>query len=197
MSHRVRVKRKTKETAIEASLVLRGGGRYSIKTGISFLDHMLSLFAKHGLFDLKIKASGDLDVDIHHTNEDVAIVLGELFKKALGDKSGIKRFGEATVPMDEAMARAVVDISGRPFLQFQPAAATASADVERYHLGDGEHFLRAFAANCGVTLHIDILKSGDLHHVLEAVFKAFALALRRAVERETRSKGVPSTKGRL
>lgn len=196
MSDRVAVKRKTRETSIAASLVLRGRGRYSVKTGISFLDHMLSLFAKHGLFDLDIAASGDLDVDIHHTNEDVAIVLGELFKKALGDKSGIKRFGEATVPMDEAMARAVVDISGRPFLQFQPAT-TASTDAERYHLGDGEHFLRAFAANCGVTLHIDILKSGDLHHVLEAVFKALALALRRAVEREPRAKGIPSTKGRL
>jgi imidazoleglycerol-phosphate dehydratase len=196
MAQTVTIKRKTSETDITVSLNLYGKGVYKIQTGISFLDHMLSLFAKHGLFDLKITAKGDLDVDIHHTNEDVGIALGEAFAKALKNKAGIKRFGEAVVPMDEALARVVIDISGRPFLDFKGAAVLAGGD-EKYSLSDAQQFCKAFVDNTDLTMHIDILKAGDLHHMLEAVFKAAAKALLRAVEKEPRAKGVPSTKGKI
>ena len=160
------------------------------------MDHMLALFAKHGLFDLKIAAKGDLDVDRHHTNEDVALVLGEAFAKALGRSAGIKRFGEATIPMDEALVRAVVDISGRPFLKFS-AEKIKAKDIGEYSLNYAEQFLRAFATKAGISVHVDVLEGKDLHHILEGVFKAFAKALLRAVEKEGRAKGVPSTKGRI
>lgn len=196
MAKKVIVKRKTSETDIKISLGIYGKGRYHIKTGISFLDHMLSLFAKHGLFDLDITACGDLDVDIHHTNEDVAIVLGDAFSVALKDKGGIKRFGEAIVPMDEALVRAAIDISGRPFLKFG-ADKIKAKDVKDYSLNYAEQFLRAFSVSFKATIHIDVLEGKDMHHILEAIFKAFAKALTRALEKETRSKSVPSTKGRL
>lgn len=203
MVNRGKVRRKTSETNIMAELVLYGKGKYNIKTGIAFLDHMLNLFVKHGLFDLSIKASGDLEVDIHHTNEDVAIALGEVFSYALRNKAGIKRFGEATIPMDEALARVTIDISGRPFLKFNTEKVKAkdlSAEkrgAKEYSLNYAEQFFRAFAMNSGVTMHVDILEGKDLHHILEAVFKAFAKALARAVEKEPRSKAIPSTKGRI
>ncbi|MFA5039555.1 MAG: imidazoleglycerol-phosphate dehydratase HisB [Candidatus Omnitrophota bacterium] len=197
MPKKVTVKRKTKETDIQIALGLYGTGKYQIKTGISFLDHMLDLFAKHGLFDLKIFAKGDLDVDFHHTNEDVAIALGEAFSKALGNRAGIKRFGEATIPMDEAQARVIVDISGRPFLSFPGAGATGPGETGAYHLDYAVQFFKAFSDNCKATIHVEIVRSGDSHHVIEAVFKAFAKALLRAVEKEPRAKGVPSTKGRI
>ncbi len=193
---KITVKRKTTETDISIQLDIYGKGSFDVKTGISFLDHMLSLFAKHGLFNLKISAKGDLDVDIHHTNEDVAITLGEAFLKALGKKRGIKRFGEATVPMDEALVRVAVDLSGRPFLKFDIEKIKAK-DISGYSLNYAEQFLRAFVMNIGATVHIDVLEGKDQHHILEAVFKALAKALMRALEKEPRSKGIPSTKGRL
>jgi imidazoleglycerol-phosphate dehydratase len=196
MPKTVTVKRKTSETDIEISLGLYGKGKYDVKTGISFLDHMLALFAKHGLFDLKINASGDLDVDIHHTNEDVAITLGEAFLKALGKKAGIKRFGEATVPMDEALVRVAIDISGRPFLKFN-ADKIKAKDISEYSLNYAEQFLRSFSTNLGVTLHVDVLEGKDQHHILEGIFKALAKAIFKAVEKEPRCASVPSTKGRI
>lgn len=196
MPKKITVTRKTGETNIQAALVVYGKGNCTIKTGIFFLDHMLSLFAKHGLFDLDIKAQGDLDVDIHHTNEDVAIVLGDIFSSALKNRAGIKRFGEAIVPMDEALVRVVIDISGRPFLKFN-ADRVKPKDIKEYSLNYAEQFLRAFVVNFKATVHVDILEGKDTHHILEAVFKAFAKALARALERETRSKSIPSTKGCL
>ena len=196
MAKSVTIKRKTSETDITIQLDIYGEGKYAIKTGISFLDHMLSLFAKHGLFDLKIKAQGDLDVDIHHTNEDVGIALGAAFAAGLKNKAGIKRFGEATIPMDEALVRAVVDISGRPFLKFNIDKIKAK-DIKDYSLNYAEQFFRAFVVKSGISLHVDMMEGKDLHHILEAVFKATAKALLRAVEREPRSKGIPSTKGKI
>ncbi len=192
-----KINRNTTETNITISLNLYGKGTYKVKTGIAFLDHMLSLFAKHGLFDLEVSARGDLDVDIHHTNEDVAITLGEAFSEALGNRAGIKRFGEAIVPMDEALVRVVVDISGRPYLDF-PGFGTSDSGKEKYSLNDAQQFFKAFTDKAGITLHIDTIKGNDLHHVLEAVFKGFSKALMRAVEKEPRSKkSIPSTKGRI
>jgi imidazoleglycerol-phosphate dehydratase len=196
MEKKVLIRRKTSETDVKIALNLYGKGTYDIKTGISFLDHMLSLFAKHGLFDLKIAALGDLEVDMHHTNEDVAITLGEAFARGLDKKAGIKRFGDATVPMDEALVRVAIDISGRPFLKFSPGKIKAK-DIKDYSLNYAEQFLRAFVTKAGVTLHVDILNGEDLHHILEAVFKGLAKALLRAVEKEPRSRAVPSTKGQI
>jgi len=197
MAKAITKKRKTSETDISLSLILYGKGKYRIKTGISFLDHMPSLFAKHALLDLKLCASGDLDVDIHHTNEDVAIALGEAFSAALKNRAGIKRFGEATVPMDEALARVTLDISGRPFLRFNADKVKVPARASGYSLDYAEQFLRAFVVNAKITLHADVLEGKDMHHILEAIFKAFAKALLRAVEKEPRSKAIPSTKGRI
>jgi imidazoleglycerol-phosphate dehydratase len=196
MDKKVLIRRKTSETDVKIALNLYGKGVYDVKTGISFLDHMLSLFAKHGLFDLKIAALGDLDVDMHHTNEDVGITLGEAFARGLDKKAGIKRFGDATVPMDEALVRVAIDISGRPFLKFH-AAGVKAKDIKDYSLNYAEQFLRAFVTKAGVTLHVDILAGADLHHILEAVFKALAKALLRAIEKEPRSKAIPSTKGQI
>ncbi|OIO37306.1 MAG: hypothetical protein AUJ75_04480 [Candidatus Omnitrophica bacterium CG1_02_49_10] len=194
------VKRKTKETGISVKLCLDGSGENAIKTGIAFLDHMLSLFAFHGLFDLDIKVSEqDLDVDIHHTNEDVGISLGEAFRKALGAKSQIKRFGDAEVPMDEAVAKVVLDISGRGSFNFIPPKQAYSfvTDGEGYNLDDAKEFLKSFASNAGITLTCEISRGENLHHSLEAAFKAFGRALREACEIDPRKKGIPSTKGRL
>lgn len=192
------IKRKTTETDIKIEFVLYGKGTYRVKTGIAFLDHMLGLFAKHGLFDVNIKASGDLEVDIHHTNEDIGIALGEAFSYALGSRAGIKRFGEATVPMDEALVRVALDISGRPFLKVRADKIKVSAEGGKgYSLNYLEQFLRAFVLNAGITLHVDIFEGKDLHHILEAAFKALAKALARAAELQPRSKSIPSTKGRI
>jgi len=194
------IKRVTKETAITGKLNIDGTGKYDIKTSIGFLDHMLELFAKHGLFDLELRAKGDLRVDTHHTNEDVGICLGEAFKKALSDKKGIKRFASVTVPMDEALVEVTLDISGRPYLKDLVTYASpvlATEVVEHYSFNDAKEFLRAFINNAGINLIFDIKTGEDLHHILEALFKAFARALDEATQIDVRIKGVPSTKGKL
>ena len=193
------IQRKTKETAIRGRLVLDGSGRASVATGIPFLDHMLELLAKHGFLDLTLKATGDLHVDVHHTNEDLGLALGEAFKRALGEKRGIRRFG-AHVPMDESLARVVVDVSGRPYFRWSWQAGRPSPSLDRggYRISDAKHFLESFATKSELTIHVDVLTAGDdVHHVLEAVFKALGRALGDAVARDPRVKGVPSTKGRL
>ncbi len=190
-----KIRRKTKETDIKVELNLDGRGKYKLDTGIGFLNHMLELFAFHGRFDLKVEAGGDLDVGIHHTNEDIGIALGEAFNKALKDKKGIKRFGNFYVPMDGALVRVVLDISGRPSLYISKAVKIASrAD---YKFSDCRHFMEGFMRNAGVNLHIDVLKGEDLHHIIEAVFKAVAKSLRMAVNIDFKSKSIPSTKGKL
>jgi len=197
----VKHKRKTSETNISVELNLDGAGKYRIYTGIGFLDHMLTLFSKHGLFDLKLMAKGDLDVDIHHTNEDVGIVLGEAFAKALGAKKGIRRFGskDVAVPMEEALARVALDISGRPSIYMRcsgkPIPPTV-LDRKGYTLNEAKQFLEAFVRSAGVNLHVEY-RGEDLHHVLEAIFKAFGRALCDATRVDPRVKGIPSTKGRL
>lgn len=195
----VKYKRRTSETDIEIELNLDGNGKNRISTGIGFLDHMLELFSKHGLFDLRLTAKGDLNVDGHHTNEDAGIVLGAAFTKALGAKKGIRRFGsiDVAVPMDEALARVALDISGRPSLYmkspkfFQPHPSHGA-----YSLNDAKQFLEAFARNAGINLHIEF-KGEDIHHILEAIFKALGRALCDATRIDPRIKGIPSTKGRL
>lgn len=199
------IERTTKETRIRGRLNLDGEGKSSISTGIGFLDHMLELFAKHGLFDLQVKAKGDLHIDLHHTNEDLGLALGQAFRQALGEKRGIRRMGSAFVPMDETLARVrvVADVSGRPHFRLDWAPAAKPAEFRRserisYGLEDAKHFLESFSARSGLTLHVDVLKAGgDAHHLLEAVFKALGRALREAVELDSRVKGVPSTKGKL
>lgn len=194
------IKRVTKETNITGKLNIDGIGKYDIKTGIGFLDHMLELFSKHGLFDLELKAKGDLRVDIHHTNEDVGICLGEAFKKALSDKKGIKRFGQASVPMDEALVEVNLDISGRPYLKdliTYPSPALTSEMVKHYSFNDAKEFLRAFVNSAGINLIFNIRTGEDLHHILEALFKAFARALDEATQLDPRIKGILSTKGKL
>lgn len=196
------VTRKTKETNVKVSLLVDGNGKVSVKTGIPFLDHMLSLFGVHGLFDLTVKATGDLEIDLHHTNEDIGLVVGEAFDKALGDRKGINRMGTAYVPMDEALARVVLDISGRPKLvvrDHRPAETRKRppASYGAYQWGDAEHFLESFVRASKVTMHIDILSGTDLHHTCEGVFKAFGRALEQATRLNPRVKGVPSSKGRI
>lgn len=205
-----KIGRDTREVQIQGRLNLDGSGRSHIWTGIGFLDHMLELFSKHGLFDLSLRARGDLQVDLHHTNEDVGLALGEAFARALAGKKGIRRMGSAFVPMDESLARvrAVVDVSGRPFFKWDWIAPQRAAAFRRrvnlrpdplaYDLDDARHLLESFVLRSGLTVHVDVLKAGgDIHHLLEAVFKALGRALRQAVERDPRVKGVPSTKGRL
>ena len=193
--------RKSKETNIAVTLNLDGHGKTSVKTGIPFLNHMLTLLGTHGLCDLTVKATGDLDVDLHHTNEDIGLVLGQAFDQALGDRRGITRFGMAYVPMDEALARVIVDISGRPKLVFKDArdarSRRAQSSSASYQWGDAEHFLESFVRTSKVTLHIDVLAGSDFHHTCEAVFKALGRALESATRLHPRVKGVPSSKGRL
>jgi imidazoleglycerol-phosphate dehydratase len=187
--------RKTKETEISLSLDLDGGGRTTVSTGVGFLDHMLDLLGKHAVFDLEISATGDTHVDAHHTVEDVGICLGRAVSSALGEKQGIRRFGNASVPMDEALADVSLDISGRPLLVFDvtfPTEKTGEFDVQL-----AEEFLRAFAANAGLTLHVRVAHGKNSHHIAEAVFKALARALREAVATDPRVRDVPSTKGTL
>jgi imidazoleglycerol-phosphate dehydratase len=189
------VARKTKETDIRLDLQLDGSGRYAVKTGIPFLDHMLELFTKHGVFDLTVQARGDLEVDYHHTVEDVGLVLGQAIREALGDKAGIKRFGEATVPLDEALVQTVVDLSGRPFLAYDvriKQAKIGSFDVELIH-----DFLLALTNQAGMNLHVRMLAGRNPHHIVEAAFKGLARALDLATQRDPRVRGVLSTKGTL
>jgi len=190
-----RIQRKTKETDICVSLILDGQGTASIATGIPFLDHMLELFARHGLFDLDITCQGDLHIDDHHSVEDVAICLGQSFHEALGDKKGIARYGSAIVPMDEALCRAAVDLSGRFYLVYQ--VETRRQKIGNFSVELADHFWRSFAEKLRCNLHIDCLRGRNTHHMLEASFKATARALRQAVELDPRIKGVMSTKGTL
>jgi imidazoleglycerol-phosphate dehydratase len=187
--------RKTAETAIELSLDLDGSGVSSIDTGIPFFDHMLTLFSKHGLFDLSIKAVGDIEVDFHHTVEDTGITLGETMKEALGTKEGIRRYGCCYLPMDETLARVVVDLSNRPHLEFRAPENTPSAPNLPFTLV--EEFCRALASNLRANIHVELLYGRDGHHIAEAIFKGLARALRDACERDPRVKGIPSTKEAL
>jgi len=193
----VTIKRKTKETDITLTLNIDGVGKSKIKTGIGILDHMLELFAFHGLFDLGIAAKGDLKVDIHHTNEDIGIVLGQAFKKALGTKKGIKRFGSASVPMEDVTASVAVDISGRSHLGWPLKDAGFAPDKkEGYEEEYAKHFFDAFSKNLGANVNIIISSTNpDLHTTLEPVFKALGIALDQATQIDPRRKGVPSTKG--
>jgi imidazoleglycerol-phosphate dehydratase len=189
------VTRTTNETRIGVKLNLDGSGKAKIATGIAFLDHMLEQVARHGIFDLQVSAKGDLHVDAHHTVEDVGIALGQAFARAVGDKKGVRRYGHAYVPLDEALSRAVVDLSGRPGLEYHiefTRARIGEFDVDLVH-----EFFQGFVNHALVTLHVDNLKGDNAHHQAETAFKAFGRALRMAVERDPRVKGVPSTKGSL
>ena len=189
------VKRSTSETQIEVSLNLDGSGVQDIKTPVPFLDHMLSQLAKHGYFDLTVKAQGDTQIDFHHTVEDVGIAVGQAFKEALGEKKGIRRFAEASVPLNEALAQCIIDISGRSYFVFNvalPKAKLGEFDVELV-----SEFFQAFSANSGTTLHFNSPYWNNLHHITEALFKAFARALDSACSIDLRTSDIPSTKGTL
>ena len=189
------VRRRTKETDVRVSLALDGAGRSQVATGLAFLDHMLDLFARHALFDLEVECRGDLEIDDHHSVEDIAITLGQAFAEAVGDKRGINRYGAAIVPMDEALCRAVVDLSGRFYLVY--AVETRRHMIGNFSVELAEHFWRSFAEAARCNLHIDLLRGRNTHHILEASFKATARALREAVTIDPRVVGVPSTKGIL
>ena len=193
------LQRETSESSIDLSLDLDGTGSSDIQTSVPFYDHLLTAFSKHSLIDLTVRASGDTEIDVHHTVEDIGIVLGKAIREALGDKAGIARFGDALVPLDEALVQAVVDVSGRPYLVHlgEPAGF-------EFHLIGGHftgsmvrHVFEAVAANAGLTVHITVLGGRDPHHIAEAEFKAFARALRQAIAPDARVIGVPSTKGAL
>jgi imidazoleglycerol-phosphate dehydratase len=188
-------RRKTKETDVRVQLKLDGVGSSRVSTGLPFLDHMLELFAKHGLFDLEIVCKGDLKIDDHHSVEDIAITLGQALAQALGDKSGIRRYGEAIVPMDEALCRSVIDLSGRFYLVYE--VQTRRQKIGNFSVELAEHFWRSFAETAKFNLHIDCLRGRNTHHILEGTFKATARALRQAVERDPHITGVLSTKGVL
>ena len=194
-ARRAEIERKTAETQISIKLNLDGEGKCDIATGIGFLDHMLTLLAKHSFMDLTVKAKGDLEVDSHHTVEDIGIVLGEALREALGDKAGIHRYGNCFIPMDETLAQVCLDFSGRPFLVFD-------AEIPKIQLGNydaemTEDFFRAVAMHCGLTLHIRVLYGSNVHHIIEAIFKAFARAVAEAAAVDPRVKGVMSSKGVL
>ncbi|MDD3275119.1 MAG: imidazoleglycerol-phosphate dehydratase HisB [Candidatus Omnitrophica bacterium] len=194
------IKRKTRETQITVELLIGGQGKSKIDTGIGFLDHMLELFSFHGLFDLNISAKGDLKVDIHHTNEDIGIVLGDAFKKALGDKKGIKRFGSIAVPMEDVVANVVVDISGRGFfngIKGVQVRALGKIKNQEYSIEYANHFFEAFAKRLGMNLDVHVSNSAnaDLHANLEPIFKGLGIALDQATQIDPRRKGIPSTKG--
>jgi imidazoleglycerol-phosphate dehydratase len=187
--------RHTAETEIELELNLDGSGISEIDSGIPFFDHMLNLFSKHGLFDLKLRVQGDIEVDFHHTVEDTGIVIGECIREALGTKEGIRRYGCAHLPMDETLARVVVDLSNRPHLEFRAPAGTPSAPNMPFTLV--EEFCRAVASNLRANIHVELLYGRDGHHIAEAIFKGLARALREACEKDARVKGIPSTKQAL
>ena len=189
------IQRKTKETDVRVKLKLDGAGSSRVSTGLPFLDHMLDLFAKHGLFDLEIVCKGDLEIDDHHSVEDIAITLGQALAQALADKSGVRRYGEAVVPMDEALCRSVIDLSGRFYLVYE--VSTRRQKIGNFSVELAEHFWRSLAETAKFNLHIDCLRGRNTHHILEGTFKATARALRQAVERDPRITGVLSTKGVL
>ena len=195
MGRTAKAERKTKETAITVELDLDGSGAAEIATGMPFFNHMLEIFARHGLFDVKIRAKGDIEVDYHHTVEDVGLTLGQAFKQALGDKQGISRFGEATVPLDEALAQVVVDLSGRPYLAY-------NVKIRPGRVGDFDtdlphEFFQALANQLGMNLHMNVTQGENPHHIIEACFKALARAMEKATRMDQRIKGVLSTKGSL
>jgi imidazoleglycerol-phosphate dehydratase len=196
MSREAVIERTTSETSIRTRLNLDGTGVSNVRSGIPFFDHMLTLFARHGLFDLDLDAKGDLEVDFHHTVEDAGITLGQAISKALGDKKGIRRYGFAYVPMDEALVRAVIDLSGRPYLVYEPPSPV-EAIGGNFSFQLVEEFLRAIAVSAAMNLHVEILAGRDAHHMAEGVFKAFARALDVATQIDPRVEGVPSTKGVL
>ena len=198
MARTSRRERRTKETEIEVKLDLDGSGEAEVGTGIGFFDHMLDALARHGGFDLSLRCKGDLHIDAHHTVEDVGIVLGAAFLEALGDKRGIVRFADATVPLDEALVRAVVDISGRPFLHFGVETPAGQPRIGDFDAALAAEFWRAFATEARVTMHIDLIRGDNAHHIVEAAFKSAARALRVATRIDPeRSAVVPSTKGVL
>lgn len=192
---KAKVERKTSEVKVSVDINLDGKGKFEIDTGIPFFNHMLSQFAKHGYFDLKINAIGDIDVDFHHTVEDVGLALGEAFLKALGDKKGITRFGEAVVPFDETLATASVDLSGRPYLIFR--ADVPKSKVGEFDLELGEEFFKSLSNTLMCNLHIELKYGDNLHHMIEAIFKSVGRALDKASKLDSRSNEVPSTKGML
>jgi Imidazoleglycerol-phosphate dehydratase len=196
MSREAVIERTTSETSIRTRLNLDGTGVSNVNTGIPFFDHMLTLFARHGLFDLDLDAKGDLEVDFHHTVEDAGITLGQAVAKALGEKKGIRRYGFAYVPMDEALVRAVIDLSGRPYLVYEPPSPV-EAIGGNFSFQLVEEFLRAIAVSAAMNLHVEILAGRDAHHMAEGVFKALARALDAATQIDPRVEGVPSTKGVL
>jgi imidazoleglycerol-phosphate dehydratase len=195
MSREAKISRKTLETDINIQMNIDGTGKSDINTGIGFLNHMLILLAKHGHFDLMVKAKGDLDVDNHHTVEDIGIVLGQTLKQALGDKKSIKRYGASFIPMDEALAMVVLDLSGRPYVVFEASFLTSK--VGNMETEIVEDFFRAVAVNVGMNLHIKILYGVNSHHIIEAMFKAFAKALDEATTLDQRIDGLMTTKGTL
>ncbi len=196
MNRQAHIERRTTETKIVLDLVIDGRGTSTIATKIPFFDHMLTLFARHSLCDLTVAADGDIEVDLHHTVEDTGIALGQAFAQALGDKRGIRRYGHAYLPMDETLARVVVDFSGRPFLEYRAPAGVATIGTA-FSFTLIEEFLRAFSVHAGINLHVEILYGRDAHHMAEAVFKGLAKAVDQACQRDPRVEGVPSTKGSL
>ncbi len=198
-SRSAKITRKTKETQIILNLNVDGKGKAKIDSAIGFLDHMLELFSFHGLFDMELKAAGDLKVDTHHTNEDIGICLGQAFKKALGDCKGIKRFGSSEVPMDQARAKVTLDISNRYAykISLPGGSGIELKKTENYSFHEAGDFLDSFAKNLNINLHVEILAGDDLHHILEAVFKALGVALDEATQIDPRRKEIPSSKGIL
>ena len=199
MARTASLQRETSESRVSLSLDLDGTGENNISTTVPFFDHMLTALSKHSLIDLTVESSGDTDIDVHHTVEDTAIVFGQALKEALGDKAGISRFGDALVPLDDALARAVVDVSGRPYL-----VHTGEPEGFENHLIGGHfagslvrHVFEAIIAHSGLTVHITVMDGRDPHHIAEAQFKAFARALRKAIAKDDKVEGVPSTKGAL
>jgi imidazoleglycerol-phosphate dehydratase len=195
MTRAAAIERVTKETRIKLSLEVDGKGDVKICTSVPFLDHMLNLFARHGLFDLEVEACGDIDIDFHHTVEDIGIVLGEAFKQALGDKKGIRRYGQATVPMDETLASVAIDISGRSYLVYH--VALPKVKIGEFDVELAREFFQAFANHCGLNLHINVMYGENVHHIIEACFKAVARAMDIATQLDPRVEGVMSTKGVL
>lgn len=195
MSRKAEITRKTKETDIQLTIDLDGRGDGKIDTGVPFLDHMLDLFARHGMFDLAVTCKGDLHIDDHHTVEDIAICLGQAFAMALGEKKGIVRYGSAYVPMDETLARSVVDLSGRSYLVY--LVKNSRDKVGTFSVELAEHFWHSFAEHCKCNLHVEVFYGSNQHHIIEAVFKSAARALSQAVRLDDRISGVMSTKGTL
>ena len=196
MARKSSIERKTTETNIKLKFAIDGQGKGKINTGIPFLDHMLTLFAKHGLFDLTIDAVGDLEIDYHHTVEDIGIVLGKAIAQAVGDKKGIRRYGSALIPMDETLASVALDISGRPYIVYN-VSLPKRGKIKEFDADLIEDFFQALVTNSGITLHINLRYGRNIHHIFEAVFKAFARALDDATTIDSRVSGVPSTKGKL